>query len=161
MYRLLYYYPVITCLILSIVSLSACTNSAKADDCHKYWQALGKATSVSIDTHTTEIKTKESTVKKINAIADSQDQLGRAIGDLKFKEAKSQELQKRHVEASNVFSQTFRNQANHVASLPGNPAEVELKKVPPEMKQQQSNVFKKWTQSGDDWLEYCKAYAPS
>ncbi|NJL61758.1 MAG: hypothetical protein HC903_07935 [Methylacidiphilales bacterium] len=59
-----------------------------------------------------------------------------------------------------IVSQTFRDRANAIASLPGNPSEAELKKVSPEIKQRQSDAFKKWTQSGDDWFEYCKAYAP-
>jgi hypothetical protein len=155
------YYPVKTCLIITIVCLSGCANAGKAADCQKYWQALSKAVSIPSDIPTTPIKTKESRVKGINAIANSQDKLGQAIGDLKFQEAKSQELQKRHLEASNAFSQTFRDRANAIASLPGNPSEAELKKVPPEIRQRQSDAFKKWTQSGDDWLEYCKAYGIS
>jgi hypothetical protein len=154
------YYPVKTCLIISIVCLSSCANPGKVSDCQKYWQALNKALNTPSDIPRTPIITKESRVKGINAIADSQDKLGQAIGDLKFQEAKSQELQKRHVEASNAFSQTFRDRANEIASLPDNASEAELKKVSPEIKQRQSDTVEKWTQSGNDWLEYCKAYAP-
>ncbi|PAX58078.1 hypothetical protein [Brunnivagina elsteri] len=127
--RKVIYYTVKTSLIISIVCLSGCTNPGKAADCQKYWQALGKVVSIPSDIPTTPIKTKESMVKGINSIANSQDKIGRAIGDLKFQEAKSQELQKRHVEASNAYSQTFRDRANAIASLPGNPSEAELKKV--------------------------------
>ncbi|MEA5569518.1 hypothetical protein [Calothrix sp. UHCC 0171] len=154
------YHPVKTCVLISILGLSGCGNAGQAADCQKYWQAIAKSAQTPSEIPKTQIKTKESTVKAINAIAKLQDDIGQDVGDLKFQEAKSQELQKRHLEASNALSQTFRDRAKAIASLPGNPSEVELGKVPPEIKLRQSDAFKKWTQSGDDWLQYCQAYAP-
>ncbi len=72
----------------------------------------------------TQVKTKESTVKTINAIANTQDAIGRSVGDLKFQEAKSQVLQKKYIESSNALSQAFRDRATEIASLPGNPNET-------------------------------------
>ncbi|BAZ42298.1 hypothetical protein NIES4101_82660 [Calothrix sp. NIES-4101] len=154
------YYLVKTCVLISVLCLSGCGNLGQAADCQKYWQAIAKSAQTPSEIAKTQIKTKESTVKAINAIAKSQDELGRDIGDLKFQEAKSQELQKHYVEASNAFSQTFRDRAKAIASLPGNPSEVELSQVPPELKQKHRDAFQKWLQSNDNLFEYCKAYAP-
>jgi hypothetical protein len=65
------YYPVKTFLIISIVCLSGCVNAGKAADCQKYWQALSKAVGIPSDIPKTSIKTKESTVKTINAMSET------------------------------------------------------------------------------------------
>jgi hypothetical protein len=154
-------YPSIqTFVIISIICLNGCTSAGQAADCQKYWQAVAKTAEIPSNTSNTQVKTKEFRVKGLNAVANLQDKIGRSIGDLKFQEAKSQELQKKYIEASNAFSLTFRDRANVIASLPGNPSEKELQKVPSEFKQRQSDALQKWTQSNDNFLEYCKAYAP-
>jgi PBP1b-binding outer membrane lipoprotein LpoB len=154
------YYSIKISVIISILCLNGCTTTGQTADCQKYWQAESKSLQIPIDMPKTQVKTKESMVKGFYTIANFQDKLGLAIGDLKFQEVKSQELQKKYISSSNALSQAFRDRANAIASLPGNPSETELQKVPPEVKQRKSDAFDKWTQSNDDWLEYCRAYAP-
>jgi hypothetical protein len=158
--RKVIYYSIKTSVIISIICLNSCTNAGKTADCQKYWQVVVKNNQTPINIPKTQVKTKESTVKGINAIANFQDELGKSVGDLKFQEAKSQELQKKYISSSHALSQAFRDKANAIASIAGNPSETELKKILSSVPQLKSDATKKWTQSNDDWFEYCKAYAP-
>ncbi|RUT03849.1 hypothetical protein DSM106972_047630 [Dulcicalothrix desertica PCC 7102] len=158
--RKVIYYSIKASVIISLICLNGCNNAGQAADCQKYWQVVVKMAKIPSDIPKTQVKTKESMVKGINAIANLQDKIGRSTSNLKFQEAKSQVLQKKYIESSNTLSQTFRDRANEIASLPGNPSETELNKASSKVKQQQRDATEKWNQANDDFLEYCRTYAP-